>query len=133
VAGPESCLHLQFGQRVHQCCFHLLDEPADTGEPRRQPEYRVSDQLTRTVERYVAAPLDAVQRHAAARQFSLGHEQIRGSRRPAERDHRFVLEQHKDVRYRVRDAEPPQLALQFERPAVLDPAETEQPGAAPIG
>jgi len=130
VAGPESCLHLQFGQRVHQCCFHLLDEPADTGEPRRQPEYRVSDQLTRTVERHVAAPLNAVQGHTPTCQFSLACEQVRRLCRPAQGDDRFVFQQHKHIGYCVIHAEPPELALQFERAAIVNATETEQPEVA---
>jgi len=44
-----------------------------------------------------------------------------------------VFKQHDRIGHRVLDAKPPKLALQFKRPAVLDPAQAEQPDAAPTG
>jgi len=42
-----------------------------------------------------------------------------------------VLEQHQRIGNLVLDTKPPQLVLQIQRPAVINPAQAEQPEAAP--
>jgi len=128
VTRAESRSDPEFGERCHQRGLDPLDEPAHAGDARLQLEDRVADELPRTMECHIPAALNAVQRNTAARQFGLAYKQVRRLCRPAQGNHRVVFKQHEDVGYFVLDPQPPQLALQHERPAVFQPAQTEHSG-----
>jgi len=97
VAGSDSGLDPEFGERRHQHGLDPLDEPADAGDSRFELEHRVADELARTMKRDVSPTLDAMERNATACKLGLAHEQIRRPSRPAKRDDRFVFEQHQRV------------------------------------
>ncbi len=112
----------QLRQGPDERILDQLDEPADPDNAVPQLEYRIPDQLSRSVESDIPAPLNPVDSDPAPREFPVRDKQVVPVAVLAQCHHRRVLKQHQGIRNLIPGPQHVQLMLELKRPVVLYPA-----------